>query len=32
MPSYDERKAQMESVLKSSINNSYYGESESSSK
>ena len=26
MPSYDERKTQMESILKSSVTNSYYGE------
>ena len=26
MPSYDERKSQMESILKSSVNNSFYGE------
>ncbi|KIP02998.1 hypothetical protein PHLGIDRAFT_130424 [Phlebiopsis gigantea 11061_1 CR5-6] len=26
MPSYDERKSQMESILKASVNNSFYGE------
>ena len=26
MPSYDERKTQMESILKSSVTNSFYGE------
>jgi acetyl-CoA carboxylase / biotin carboxylase 1 len=26
MPSYEERKAQMEAILKSSISNSFYGE------